>query len=225
MPAISPDGKEIAYQLRSEDEKRQNIYVKLIGTDSELQLTNSAAEDCCPQWSPDGRYIAFLRGREWLIRIPARQVLQTKSDKYTRFDCLYSGAEWFPDGRHLALVQTSRAQGPAAERTLHIVSLDIDTGAQQILTTPPRGVRGDTKPALSPDGETLAFTRQAADGMADIGLLRLRDRRLLMLTHGASLGRIAWTPDSHELVADGLIEGRGGIWRIPIKDGIPRPRL
>src|SRR5690349_17396409 len=113
------------------------------------------------------------------------------------------------------------AQGSAAEQTVYIVSLDIDTGAQQVLTTPPRGVRGDTKPALSPDGETLAFIRQVADGMADIGLLRLRDRRLRVLTHGASFGRIAWTPDSRELIADGLVEGRGGLWRIPIKDGIP----
>ena len=47
---------------------------------------------------------------------PARQVLQTNSDKYTRFDCLYSGPEWFRHGRHLAVVQTTRAQGSAAER-------------------------------------------------------------------------------------------------------------
>jgi Tol biopolymer transport system component len=230
MPAISPDGKEIAYQLKSEDGKQQGIYVKLIGTDSELRLTNSAEEDCCPRWSPDGRYIAFLRqgnGSSGYFIVSAlggsaRQVLRMQSDNYTRFDCLYSGPEWFRDGKHLAVVQRASAhQVPAAERTPYIVSLDIDTGGQQVLTTPPRGVRGDTRPAFSPDGETLAFIRQVADGESDICLLR--DRRLRVLTHGASFSGIAWTPDSKELVADGLVDSRSGLWRIPVKDGIARP--
>jgi DNA-binding winged helix-turn-helix (wHTH) protein len=232
MPAISPDGKEIAYQLTSEDGKQQGIYVKLIGTDSELRLTNSAEEDYCPRWSPDGRYVAFLRkgnGSSGYFIIsalggPARQVLRMKSGNYTRFDCLYSGPEWFRDGKHLAVVQGAGPQDVlATERTPHIVSLDIDTGGEQILTTPPPGVRGDTRPACSPDGETLAFIRQVADGMSDICLLRLRDRRLRVLTHGDSFGGIAWTPDSSELLADGLVDGRSGLWRIAVKDGIARP--
>ena len=39
-----------------------HIYVKLIGTGGPpLRLTTGSASDYSPAWSPDGRYIAFLR--------------------------------------------------------------------------------------------------------------------------------------------------------------------
>ena len=40
----------------------QDIYVKLIGTGGRpLRLTTDRAADYSPAWSPDGRFIAFLR--------------------------------------------------------------------------------------------------------------------------------------------------------------------
>ncbi len=38
-----------------------DIYVKLIGPGEPLRITTDPAEDTSPAWSPDGKWIAFLR--------------------------------------------------------------------------------------------------------------------------------------------------------------------
>ena len=53
-----------------------HIYVKQVGIEPPSQLTNTPMNDLCPAWSPDGRFIAFLRELEpkkrALILIPQR---------------------------------------------------------------------------------------------------------------------------------------------------------
>ena len=42
-------------------ENNWDIYVKTIGSETPLRLTTAAEPDMAPQWSPDGRTIAFER--------------------------------------------------------------------------------------------------------------------------------------------------------------------
>lgn len=61
QPAFSPDGKELAYSWRGENNGKAKIYVKLVGAGTPLRLTGGPGDDFSPAWSPDGRYIAFWR--------------------------------------------------------------------------------------------------------------------------------------------------------------------
>jgi len=56
-PAFSPDGTSVAFSRNSSD---PGIYVTQVGSDRPLRLTTSK-NDCCPVWSPDGRWIGFTR--------------------------------------------------------------------------------------------------------------------------------------------------------------------
>jgi DNA-binding winged helix-turn-helix (wHTH) protein len=110
FPAFSPDGKQVAYAWGdAEDGIRDSIYVKLIGSDTQLRLTSSPGFDGFPHWSPDGRYIAFCREApgatgDYIVSAlggPARQI--TTLDSCGNLD-------WLPDGQHLVVSQLIAAR-------------------------------------------------------------------------------------------------------------------
>ena len=66
-PVLSPDGKWILCQGNSKSSitKAVNLDIFAIKTDGSqfIQLTYHPADDCCPVWSPDGKYIYFISTR------------------------------------------------------------------------------------------------------------------------------------------------------------------
>ncbi len=101
------------------------------GRDHPLVYARAAQDyDSEPKLSPDGRWLAFRRGRPpggQLLRVSARggevQVLTTKPIAFGRFD-------WLPDARQLLV-----PVGPGAQRELHL--LDTESGDWRAL-----GLRG-----------------------------------------------------------------------------------
>jgi dipeptidyl aminopeptidase/acylaminoacyl peptidase len=73
-PRISPDGRFIAYRLRETDWK-ENAYVRQIwlinvATGENFQLTRGKKSVDSLEWSPDGRWLAFVTERESTAIIP-----------------------------------------------------------------------------------------------------------------------------------------------------------
>ncbi len=61
QPSFSPDGNQVAFSWNGEKQDNFDIYVKLIGSETQLRLTTAPEADSCPAWSPDGSSIAFIR--------------------------------------------------------------------------------------------------------------------------------------------------------------------
>ena len=51
----------MAFSWNGEKEDNFDIYVKLVDAGTPLRLTTNPAVDSAPAWSPDGRFIAFVR--------------------------------------------------------------------------------------------------------------------------------------------------------------------
>ena len=60
-PSLSPDGTRVAFIWDGEKEGNFDVYVKQIGPGSALPLTTSPQDEVMCRWSPDEKWIAFLR--------------------------------------------------------------------------------------------------------------------------------------------------------------------
>src|SRR5205814_6460593 len=134
-----------------------DIYVKLIGTNGPpLRLTKHPARDYSPAWSPDGRFIAFLRAlpteKADLLLVPALGGPERRVAEISTWDflpCL--SLAWSSDPNFLVV---SSKEAPGEPGSLFLIS--VDSGEKRRLTFPAAPFLGDDCPAFSPDGRTLA---------------------------------------------------------------------
>jgi len=149
-----------------------------------------------PVWSPDGRRVAFLRGRPASANRDgdlALYVIGVHGRGERRLaNCAHGGCEtingsrpsWSPHGSEIAF---------SRDGTISIV--DVDSGRLRPLTTCRLTRCHDLSPAWSPDGTAIAFTRYGA--LYRIGVFSSR------VTFLASDGfNPAWAPDGRTILVD-----------------------
>jgi len=102
---LSPDGEWLAFASSREQE---DIYISRPDGSSLRQLTNDAANDRAPRWSPDGRRIAFYSTRSginqgWVIGRDGSGLQQITDDTGT-----LNVSVWSPDGSRMAINSVGR---------------------------------------------------------------------------------------------------------------------
>jgi len=225
-PSLSPDGKQLAYAWNGGSGPHFSIYLKLLGTENSLRLTNQEAIDFDPEWSPDGRYIAFcriLKGDSGIYIVSAlggaeRKVRDTHWEAREFYEVFwyFGRLSWSPDGKSLAFSDRPSSNAPTS-----IYLLSLDTLAVRKLTSP--GLPGDYNPAFSPDGRTLAFSR-ASQGVTSIYTMAAEGGEERRVISGSQYGwGLAWTADGRDIVFGraGWLPKSGWLWKISARGGEP----
>jgi dipeptidyl aminopeptidase/acylaminoacyl peptidase len=127
-PQVSPDGSKAAFTRVNCDEKRTGYETSIwiAGTKANqtpVRMTNGK-HDAQPRWSPDGKFIVFVRGGEKDEAgkpKPSQLALLSLSGGEARtITDMPKGAGsavWSPDGKHIALTsETTQADIQKAER-------------------------------------------------------------------------------------------------------------
>jgi Tol biopolymer transport system component/DNA-binding winged helix-turn-helix (wHTH) protein len=208
MPAISPDGKRVAFQWTgAKDDDPYGVYVKLIGDDRarRLTVTPEDASDGNPVWSPDGKLVYFYRrgGPQSGIYVapadggPATLVVATsmyrRRLRRNRFDIAPSGK---------MLVYPDEIPG---QDTAGLFLLDLGTMQSRPLTVPPPSSEGDGDPAFSHDGKSLVFQRDTVDRQQlYVTPVEGGAARPLAANYTSDfMDGMAWTMDDREVVVGG----------------------
>src|SRR5256714_9311111 len=106
-PQISPDSSRVAFIRVTVNEKKDGyntaIWTVSTATGETRQLTNGP-RDGTPRWSPDGKYLVFVRAPEISGRTEPSQLfmLAMGGGEPSQFTTLPRGAanpQWSPDGK------------------------------------------------------------------------------------------------------------------------------
>ncbi|PKK91232.1 MAG: hypothetical protein CVV64_05535 [Candidatus Wallbacteria bacterium HGW-Wallbacteria-1] len=192
----SPDSKRVAFI--SDRGGTMDLYVaSMDGSGTPLRLTDDAALENNPCFSPDGRFIAYSSNpagtTTWSIHIIASNGTG-RARRLTGDDANQGNPAYFPDGRRIAYSTDINGN-----RDIFFINADGSGAIEEFITD----ASIDDDPAISPDGNWLAFhSDRSGDGNTDIYLKSLRgDNGIMRVTTDAAQDRSPWfSPDGSRLV-------------------------
>jgi eukaryotic-like serine/threonine-protein kinase len=217
-PAISPDGKSVAFTAGVSG-KRQ-LFVQLVAGGAPLQITRDPVDHEYPRWSPDSSSIFYfsaaaqgeLQGSIW--EIPAlggvpRRVLNS-----------VGGADVSPTDGRLALFRL-------AKEGIQLVTAPADGSSFEMVAQFAPAMYY-LYPRWSPDGKWIAFQR--GDSVRfDVFVAPAAGGEPRQLTRDNNMmNGFAWLPDSTGIVYSSSRDGTMpylpalGLWQVTLRDGSVR---
>jgi TolB protein len=177
------------------------------------QVTNAlrGVVTAVPDWSPDGRWIAYQRGlwgsdrfHIFVMRANGTHRTDLSRGPCARATCTSEGhPAWSPDGAQIAFSRYD-------EGGSSIYLMRAGGTQRHRVTTAPKG-REDEGPNWSPDGSRLVFGRYSgARDRSAVFIVRVDGKHLRQITPWAlDAGHPEWSPDGRWILFDNHIHTSG----------------
>jgi Tol biopolymer transport system component len=214
QPNWSPHGNRIAYQGRRNAAQRDIFTISADGG-APVEVTNDAAMDWNPVWSPDGNYLYFVSDRAGsmnLWRVPIQEEtgkVLGSPEAITTPSPYISHLSFSRDGRHMAYAHVVTSG--------NLQRVGFDPVRETVVGQPvwiTQGSRVAFVPHLSADGEWLAFDTQT-DKQEDVFVVKRDGTGLRQLTDDSYKDRAPrWSPDGKRIVFFSDRTGKWEIWMI-----------
>jgi Tol biopolymer transport system component len=217
QPSWSPHGQRIAFWgLRSGSGQRDLWTIAADGSETDaLTVTDDAALDWSPTWSPDGRYLYFSSARGgtmnlWRVPIDESSGRTLGAPEPMTTPSIYSGGLGFSrDGTKLVFASLDWRS------TLFKVGLDMVRG---LTTGSPMPILKSRRPIrdheLSPDGQWVAFMESGGQ-QEDLFVAKTDGTQYRRLTDDIARDRgPAWSPDGTRIAFYSDRSGTYHLWTI-----------
>ena len=219
-PAFSPDGSRIAFAWSpgpgTSGLDQFDLYVKALGSETLLRLTQHPSESLGPAWSPDGTQIAFYReagADSGIYVVPALGGPERKLR--TTLGSRYSTISWSPDGKWIAFVDTEHREN-------HIYLLSMDTlQAKRIAIAPT--CSGEAYPAFSHSSGQLAYWCYTAPFDSRLSVVSLSNGKSKVVSTFSHVPKgVAWSSDDRRLIVSNF-NGAFELSEVSVADGSVKP--
>ena len=215
-PAISPDGKLVAYASDRSGEGNLDLWMRQVDGGPPIRLTDHETDDHSPHFSPDGTRIAFRSERDG----GGIYVVSTLGGDAQLIAVDGRNPQFSPDGQHIAYWI-----GVAGDYFVGKMYIAAAAGGT------PQQLRSDfsyaTHPIWHPDGEVLLFrgnqtSSQSAWWVTPLDGGPAVDIRMFRCSGLAAPELIdfwipsGWTPDGNHILFSARLGDSTNIWRLPI---------
>lgn len=214
QPAWSPNGKFIAFWTASEKGQRDILVIDAAGGTPKA-ITDDAAVDWNPIWSADGKYLYFASDRGGSMnfwRVAVDDKTGDISGEFQAATIPSSAGQHFcfsRDGKKLVYVQNNNRST--------IQRIEFDPNTEKINGQPAALIEGTqtaAHPAVSPDGERIAFSSAGAT-VEDIFIINKDGTGLRNLTDDKAKDRLPrWSPDGNLITFFSNRNGKYEIWGV-----------
>jgi serine/threonine protein kinase len=227
-PAITPDGKYVAYVQREGD--RSSLWIRQVATASNVRILEGEPNVVLmgPTITPDGTYVDFIR-TQLRDASPTPELWRAPflgGGSKRLIDNVWTAVGWSGDGQRMAFVRVD-----GADNSSELVIADRDGGGERVLTkrtlpemlvsliqvgSPP------IRPAWSPDGRAIATFMAGERDTKVLVVDANTGAQLTMLDSKASgiPSGLAWLDASSIIMSKAdTFGGPVQLWRMSYPDG------
>jgi dipeptidyl aminopeptidase/acylaminoacyl peptidase len=241
--AWSPDSHALAFLSNAQSSEQLELYVAGAGGGAARRLTDLNGALAKPEWSPDGKTVAFLftehaprtPGPLAPMSLPSRVIGTKVYEQRVAMVELDSGRvrqisppnlyvhqyEWSPDGKKF-VATAAPGEGDSGWYVAEIYTFDLASGEARSIYKPPQQV---AFPRWSPDGKSIAFimglmSDEGSNG-GEVYVIPASGGEARDLTPGikASPCWLAWQAGGREILLLENLDGASGIATLNVASG------